>query len=250
MDKFNLVIGHSDPLFLDHISKQIDNSLYNVTQAETCFSKLLKTCKAISAKVLFIQKDLIEEQDWPKLQALTDSTEVVLLSKNKVDAAKAFECELFDFILEPIATSRLGKTLDKLARLLVPEKQQFDFVSSLIKKVLPRRAEEQQIVLKDAGRIKVLTLDEISWVGGAGNYVELHLENDDRPVLHRQTLSSMEQQLSPFGFIRIHRSALIKRQAIREIRPTDNGDYIVTLKCGKNLNLSRRYKQNMQELIS
>ena len=148
-----------------------------------------------------------------------------------------------------MANSRLCKTLDKLAQILTPEKKQIDLVSSLMQKLAPRQPEEQQIILKDAGRIKFLTPDEISWVGGAGNYVELHLNENERTILHRQTLSSMEQQLLPFGFVRIHRSAIIKKQAIREIRPTDNGDYIVTLKDGASLNLSRRYKQNMHGLI-
>lgn len=249
MDRFNLVIGHNDPAFKDIISKQIDNSLFALSNVESCFTKLIKACKETSAKVLFIQHELIKENDWITLQSLASSTEIVLLSNNRIDAAKAFEFDLFDFILEPIASSRLVKTFDKLARLLSPEKKQFDLVSSLMQKLTPNKPDDRQIVLKDAGRIKFLTPDEISWVGGAGNYVELHLSENERTILHRQTLSSMEQQLLPYGFIRIHRSAIIKKQAIREIRPTDNGDYIVTLKNGANLNLSRRYKQNMHELI-
>lgn len=249
MDRYNLVVGHNDPAFSDILSQQIDNSLFELTTVESCFAKLITACKKTSAKVLFVQNELIQEHDWPTLQSLADSTEIILLSSNRVDAAKAFECDLFDFILEPMVNSRLGKTLDKLAKMLAPEKQQFELMSSLVQRFSSNQLDDQQIVLKDAGRIKFLTPDEISWVGGAGNYVELHLSQDERTILHRQTLSLMEQQLSPFGFIRIHRSAIIKKQAIREIRPTDNGDYIVTLKDGANLNLSRRYKQNMQGLI-
>ena len=84
------------------------------------------------------------------------------------------------------------KLLIKLAQILTPEKKQIDLVSSLMQKLAPRQPEEQQIILKDAGRIKFLTPDEISWVGGAGNYVELHLNENERTILHRQTLSSME----------------------------------------------------------
>lgn len=249
MDRFNLVIGHSDPTFKDEISKQIDNSLFSLANVGSCFTKLIKACKETSAKVLFIQNELIQDNDWLTLQSLASSTEIILISNNRIDAAKAFEFDLFDFILEPMANSRLCKTLDKLAQILTPEKEQIDLVSSLMQKLAPRQPEEQQIILKDAGRIKFLTPDEISWVGGAGNYVELHLNENERTILHRQTLSSMEQQLLPFGFVRIHRSAIIKKHAIREIRPTDNGDYIVTLKDGASLNLSRRYKQNMHGLI-
>lgn len=249
MDKFNLVVAHRDLEFANTLSHHMDNSLFELIHVDVCFAKLTSVCKRKNANVLFVHKDLIQEEDWPALQSLANSIHIVLLSDDRIDAAKAFECDLFDFILEPVAESRLAKTLDKLARRLAPEKKQFELMNSLVQRFSSNQPDDQQIVLKDAGRIKFLTPDEISWVGGAGNYVELHLNQDERTILHRQTLASMEQQLTPFGFIRIHRSAIIKKQAIREIRPTDNGDYIVTLKDGANLNLSRRYKQNMQGII-
>jgi two-component system LytT family response regulator len=59
----------------------------------------------------------------------------------------------------------------------------------------------------------------------------------------------MENKLSSFGFVRIHRSAIVKKQFISELKPTDNGDYLVTLRNGKSLNLSRRYKDSMAGIL-
>ena len=77
----------------------------------------------------------------------------------------------------------------------------------------------------------------------------MRLVDDERPLLHRETLNTMEKKLSAFGFIRIHRSAIVKKQSIRELKPTDNGDYLITLRNGKSLNLSRRYKESMVGIL-
>jgi len=60
----------------------------------------------------------------------------------------------------------------------------------------------------------------------------------------------MLDKLTSHGFVRIHRSALVKKQRISELKTTDNGDYLVTLKNGALLNLSRRYKQSMSGILS
>ena len=109
---------------------------------------------------------------------------------------------------------------------------------------------KEPVIVKDSGRIRIIDTDDILWIGGAGNYVELHLQNEERPILHRETLASMQEKLTYSGFIRIHRSAIVKKQYISELKPTENGDYLVTLKNGTTLNLSRRYKQSMSGILS
>ena len=69
---------------------------------------------------------------------------------------------------------------------------------------------------------------------GAGNYAEVHLF-DDKPLLHRETLTSLEKQLDPNVFVRIHRSTIVRRSSVTELRPNENGDYSVILKSGEQL---------------
>ncbi|WP_262975378.1 LytTR family DNA-binding domain-containing protein [Pseudoalteromonas piscicida] len=92
-------------------------------------------------------------------------------------------------------------------------------------------------------------MGDLAWVGGAGNYVELHMINRHRSILHRETMSSMEKSLKAFGFSRIHKSSLVNLNAISELKTRDNGDYDVILENGDSLHLSRRYKQNLSSLL-
>lgn len=108
---------------------------------------------------------------------------------------------------------------------------------------------EQRLIVKDSGHIHVIKVEDLAWVGGAGNYVELHMINRERSILHRDTMSSMEKSLKTFGFSRIHKSSLVNLNAISELKTRDNGDYDVILENGDSLHLSRRYKQNLSSLL-
>ena len=75
----------------------------------------------------------------------------------------------------------------------------------------------------------------IDWVRAAGNYVELKI--GDRVILHRTTLSAAERELSERGFVRIHRSILVRRDHIARIRGED-----VVLRDGTHLKVGKRYR--------
>ncbi|HYD44370.1 MAG TPA: LytTR family DNA-binding domain-containing protein [Phenylobacterium sp.] len=107
----------------------------------------------------------------------------------------------------------------------------------------PQRPEPQAAALevRDGARRLFVPVEDILWVEAAGNYVELH-----RPagaVLHRAPLQEIEARLAPQGFVRIHRSRLVRRAAIAAIETNPSGDFAVTLKDGRALAGSRRYRQ-------
>lgn len=83
-----------------------------------------------------------------------------------------------------------------------------------------------------------LTPRQIDWVSAAGNYVELH--GCGRTLVHRAPLASLEAQLSPHGFVRVHRSTLVRRDRIRRIRPLD-----VVLEDGTSLRTGKRYRAGL-----
>lgn len=95
----------------------------------------------------------------------------------------------------------------------------------------------------DGARRVVLPLDEIDLIEAAGNYVEIHAA--DRKVLHRATLQAIEEELGHAQFARIHRSRLVRRAAVREVRSMQSGDFEVTLADGSTHRGSRRYRDRL-----
>lgn len=108
----------------------------------------------------------------------------------------------------------------------------------------PPEAEDQALEVRDGARRFFVPIDELLWVEAAGNYVELH-----RPagaLLHRAPLQEIENRLAPRGFVRIHRSRLVRRSAITAIETNPSGDFAVTLRDGQVLAGSRRYRQALE----
>jgi DNA-binding LytR/AlgR family response regulator len=97
---------------------------------------------------------------------------------------------------------------------------------------LPAAAEAQQ------SREIPLLPRQIDWISAAGNYVELH--GSGRTIVHRSSLSSVEADLAAHGFVRIHRSTLVRRDAVARVRPND-----VLLADGTSLPTGKRYRSTL-----
>ncbi len=110
--------------------------------------------------------------------------------------------------------------------------------------IAKRRA--PRIAFKAKGRILFLDLAELVAVQAEGNYVSLrHRANS---YLLRESLSSMAEKLKPYGFIRIHRSAVVNIAAVEEIQPLPTGEYRLRVKGGKDYSVTRSYKDNLRDL--
>ena len=89
--------------------------------------------------------------------------------------------------------------------------------------------------------------DEIDWIEAAGNYVKLHVGAETH--LLRETMNALEAQLRRRRFFRIHRSHIVNIERVKELQPWFNGEYVVFLRTGARLTLSRGYREKLQERI-
>lgn len=106
-------------------------------------------------------------------------------------------------------------------------------------------AQPPAIEVRDGARRRFVPLAEVDWIEAAGNYVELH--RGPTPILHRAPLSQLERELEGHGFVRIHRSRLVRRAAIEEVESKPSGDYVVRLSDGRELGGSRRFRRPLLE---
>jgi DNA-binding LytR/AlgR family response regulator len=83
-----------------------------------------------------------------------------------------------------------------------------------------------------------LSPNQVDWVSAAGNYVELRAQG--RTILHRAPLSHVQAELERHGFVRIHRSILVRRERIARVRPRD-----VVLEDGTCLRTGKRYRASL-----
>jgi two-component system LytT family response regulator len=97
-----------------------------------------------------------------------------------------------------------------------------------------------RIVVKGAGRVRLLPVDQIAWIEAEGMYVTIHTR-DAATHLHRALLGSLESSLDARRFVRIHRSSIVNIDVVSELRQDAHGDYIAVLRDGTEVRVGRRF---------
>jgi two-component system, LytTR family, response regulator len=101
----------------------------------------------------------------------------------------------------------------------------------------------ERIAVRQNGRVLFIVLDEIDWIEAADNYVCLHCGAETHVL--RETMSEVEARLGPARFVRIHRSAIVNIDRIKELQPWFRGDFHVILRDGTKLTLTKTHRENL-----
>jgi two-component system, LytTR family, response regulator len=62
-------------------------------------------------------------------------------------------------------------------------------------------------------------------------------------------MSRLERELDPERFVRIHRSAIVQVDRIKELLPDFHGDFAVVLRDGTRVTLSRTYRSKVEAIL-
>ena len=127
-----------------------------------------------------------------------------------------------------------------------------ELLRPLLEKVLAElrthRRRKSRVAVKTGGKVMFLRAEEIEWVEAAGNYVRLHVGGES--YLFRESMKNMETRLDGDLFVRIHRSAIVNVDHIRELQPWFHGEYAVILQDGTRLMASRVFSDRLDRLIA
>jgi two-component system, LytTR family, response regulator len=169
-------------------------------------------------------------------------------------ALRAFEVHALDYLLKPFDKTRFaaalerGKAQVRLGQSGGMEQRLMAFLRTVEDhRPSPRQPLPERLVVKSAGRVSFVRVEELDWIEAAGNYVRLHVAKEDH--LLRETLSGLEAKLDPRRFVRIHRSTIVNIDRIRQLQPAFHGDYVVQLHDGTELTLSRSCRDKLEEAL-
>jgi DNA-binding LytR/AlgR family response regulator len=170
---------------------------------------------------------------------------IVFVTAHVEHAVAAFEKYTVDYVLKPFSNESINEALDRAARRAKGER-----ATKLIE-ALPQLQklscqDHPMIAIKAKGRILFINPGEVVAVQAEGNYVSLQRESDS--YLLRESISRVAEKLKPYGFIRIHRSALVNTSFVVEIKPYATGKYGLRVKSGKEYAVTSGYKKNLKPL--
>ena len=165
-------------------------------------------------------------------------------------AIQAFEMNAIAYLLKPIQKDKFNIAVSKAISQLELKNKDFLYEALLLAlKAKPQKNDYlNKIMIKEVNRIFYLDVEDIIYFETFGDYLKVFTK--EKFYIIHETLVSVEKNLNPDHFIRIHRSHLIQVNQIKEFQPHFNGEYNVVMKNGAVLKLSRNYKENLSRLFS
>jgi two-component system LytT family response regulator len=161
-------------------------------------------------------------------------------------AVKAFEVHAIDYLLKPFDRARLDVALARARQLVAGDRTLTRRLAALVIDLQAKRP-LSRLVVKDGERVYFVRADDVSWFEAVGHYVCLHAGGQS-PLI-RDTLAHLESRLDPERFVRVHRSAILNVEHIKELRPAFRGEFVIELRDGTRLNSSRGCADRLRQLL-
>jgi two-component system LytT family response regulator len=189
------------------------------------------------------------------LRGLDVRPEVIFVSGHPEFALSALELNAADFITKPVTQKRLAECLVRVQRRLV-ERRFADLAMRIAGMATAIREEPaagalvadypDQLLIRVRRRRIWLEVADIAWIEGASQYCKVHAKSGE--FMLSRSLNSMEQNLDPGRFFRIHRSAIVNAAHVREVRSTGDGQYCIHLDTGPPIPVGRSRRDALKRL--
>ncbi|MEN9997444.1 MAG: hypothetical protein RI922_434 [Bacteroidota bacterium] len=177
--------------------------------------------------VVFLDIEMPRLTGLELLQCLPYSTIVILTTAYSNFGFEAYQNDVVDYMLKPISYPRFLKALNKIQALLVPKNSQ--------------AKDPVEIELKLDGVMKQIKIDDILYIEAVGNYIKIHFKHE-KAILVTQTMKYISSLLPSTSFTRIHKSFIVHRSEIKEIKKT-----VLTLSNSISLPIGRKYSVLLEQ---
>lgn len=209
----------------------------------------VESIRSLVPDLVFLDVQMPEVDGFAVLERLRPqlAPAIVFVTAHDEHALRAFDVHAVDYLRKPFDALRFKEAFSRARRRLAgaEAEERARKLDALLGQVeaRPPRARERLMVRSD-GRLYFVRVDDIDWIEAAGNYVKLHVGRDTH--LMRETMAGIEKLLDSSRFLRIHRSAIVNLDRVREMQPWFSGEYTVILRDGTQLRLSRVYRDRLE----
>jgi two-component system, LytTR family, response regulator len=201
--------------------------------------------------LIFLDVQMPEMDGFAVMEAINKYANPIVIFVTAFDqyAVQAFEVYALDYLLKPFDRERFEKALQRAKSQIQREKSKDmnQKIFAMLEELKGKPAYIERVVIKSEGHVFFLRTDDIDWVEAEGNYVCLH--TGKKTHLLRETITTLESELDPKKFLRIHRSTIVNIDRIQELHSWFHGDYRVVLQDGTQLTLSRNYRDRLRDVL-
>lgn len=251
--KIRTLIVDDEPLGRERIRSLLDSDP-EIDVIEECPDgrRAIAAIERSRPDLVFLDVQMPEVDGFAVLDAIAGDRMPMIIFVTAYDryAVQAFEVHALDYLLKSFDRERFQAALQRAKAEIRRFKEGFlsERLAGLLEDLQAKQKCLTRLVVRSAGRIVFLRVEEIDWVEAADNYVRIHAGRESHLI--RDTLQSLESRLDPEKFLRIHRSTLVNFDRIRELQPIFHGDYLVKMNDGTELTLSRSYREKLLEPLA
>ena len=194
--------------------------------------------------LLFLDIQMPEINGFELLEMLEQHPKIIFSTAYDQYAIKAFEVNAVDYLLKPYDVERFNLALQRAIHSLQSDQGQDDTIKKLLQSIQPAAQYLERLLIKQAGRIVIISCKEISSIKALDDYAEIRTQKES--FLIQQSLNHLEQRLNPDQFVRVHRSYIVNIDAIRDIVALSGSRYKLFLKDGNEMFVSRSGYKKLQ----
>lgn len=152
-------------------------------------------------------------------------------------AIRAFEAHAVDYLLKPFSQERFNRAVQKWLDQRPSVQTKNKSTELLLETAAQTPAQRNRIVVKIAGKIKIIPVQDLEYLEAADDYVKIHTQ--DGAFLKNKTMNFFEKFLDPLQFVRTHRSYIVNVQQITRLEPYEKDGHLAILKNGSKIPLSK-----------
>ncbi|MES2761489.1 MAG: LytTR family DNA-binding domain-containing protein [Bacteroidota bacterium] len=196
--------------------------------------------------LIFLDIQMPKINGFEMLELLDATPHVIFTTAFDEYAIKAFEANAIDYLLKPFSKERFDLALEKWktkSATISSEKN----IQTLIENTSKQPDEKNRIVVKNGSDIRIVPMADVMYIEAYDDYVKIFTK--DTYFLKKKTMNYYEQVLDSNHFFRTHRSFIINLQELTKIEPLEKNTYIVLLKNGKKIPLSRSGYSKLKETL-
>lgn len=231
------LIADDEPLARARLQRLL-GQMDSVQVVAQCASarETIAALRSTAPDVVFLDIRMPDADGFDVLQAAPGvRPQIVFVTAYAEHAVHAFEEDAADYLLKPFSADRLHAALERVRNRV----RTHEVATSAMP--APRTDYAVRLAVSVGRRTRVIMVEEMNWARAQANYVELHVAGRD--YLLRGTIAELAERLDPSRFVRVHRSALVRIDAVDSLESGGGGQYLLHLREGAVLRTGRSYRQ-------
>lgn len=173
---------------------------------------------------------------------------VIFLTAYEEYAVNAFEVQALDYLLKPVDDARFDLAMERARRLWQMKQQDApEQAPEAESNSQTQREPLRRFAVRRGSEISFVNVADVEWIEGLGDYAGLHVGR--RTHLIREPLTALARRLDQRLFLRVHRSTIVRIDAILRIEPLAHRDYLITLQNQNTVRSSRTYSKAVRNLM-